>query len=95
MSHGRLGVAEDANRKVLDVSGPLGGQLEKLDVIPLHTVNGHYRDREERDAKVFIFNHLVVILHILKTQKWNRGYSGNSHEPMCVYVFSTYSTVCV
>lgn len=46
MSHGGLGVAEDANREVLDVSGPLGSQLEKLDIIPLHAVNGHYGERE-------------------------------------------------
>ena len=76
MSHGGLGVAEDANREVLDVSGPLGSQLEKLDIIPLHAVNGHYGERErERERrkrrKTVHFNHLVAILHLLKTQRLN------------------------
>ncbi|KAG9344317.1 hypothetical protein JZ751_010986 [Albula glossodonta] len=34
--------AEDAHRKVLNMSGPLGCQLEKFNIVPLHTINGDY-----------------------------------------------------
>lgn len=44
-SHG-LGVAEDPHREVLDVSRPLGGELEELDVVPLDSVDGDW-GREE------------------------------------------------
>lgn len=32
-------MSEDADGEVLDVGGPLGRQLEELDVVPLHTVD--------------------------------------------------------
>ena len=38
-----LAVAEKSNGQVFDVSGPLRGQLEELDVVPLHAVYGHWR----------------------------------------------------
>lgn len=41
---GGLAVAEKSDGQVFDVSGPLGGQLEELNVVPLHAVYGHWRD---------------------------------------------------
>ena len=38
---GALGVAEDPDGEVLDVGRPLGGELEELDVVPLHSVDQH------------------------------------------------------
>lgn len=34
-------VTKQSNREILDMGGPLGSQLEELDVIPLHSVYGH------------------------------------------------------
>lgn len=36
-----FGVAKDADGEVFDVGGPLRRQLEKLDVVPLHAVDGN------------------------------------------------------
>lgn len=50
---GGFAVTKQSNREVLDMRGPLGGQLEELDVVPLHSVYGHCRDthREGDTAK--------------------------------------------
>lgn len=34
-------VTKQSNREILDMGGPLGSQLEELDISPLHTVNRH------------------------------------------------------
>lgn len=44
---GGLAVAEKSDRQVFDVSGPLGCQLEELNIVPLHAVNGHWREKTE------------------------------------------------
>lgn len=44
---GGLAVAKKSDRKVFDVSRPLGGQLEELNVVPLNAVYGHCRDTDE------------------------------------------------
>lgn len=38
---GSLAATEESHRKVLDMSGPLGSQLEELDVTPLNSIDGH------------------------------------------------------
>lgn len=38
---GSLAATEEAHWKVLDMSGPLGSQLEELDVTPLNSIDGH------------------------------------------------------
>lgn len=37
-------VAEKSDRQVFDVSGPLGGQLEELNIVPLNAIDGHWRE---------------------------------------------------
>lgn len=44
---GGLAVTEESHGQVLDVGGPLGGQLEELHVVPLHTIDGHWREEEK------------------------------------------------
>lgn len=44
---GRLG-AKESDGKIFDVGRPLGGELEKLDVAPLHSVNGNWKGEEHR-----------------------------------------------
>lgn len=39
---GGLAATEQSHWKVLDVGGPLGGQLEELDVTPLDSIDGHW-----------------------------------------------------
>lgn len=43
-----LAVAEQSDGEVLDVSGPLRRQLEELDVVPLHSVYGHWWEQRRK-----------------------------------------------
>lgn len=45
---GGLAATEESHWKVLNMSGPLGCQLEELDVTPLNSIDGHWGDREEK-----------------------------------------------
>ena len=45
---GGLAATEESHWKVLDMSWPLGCQLEELDVTPLNSIDGHWGDREEK-----------------------------------------------
>lgn len=45
MPSGGLAATEQSHWKVLDMGGPLGRQLEELDVTPLDSVDGHWGDR--------------------------------------------------
>lgn len=45
---GGLAATEESHWKVLDMSGPLGCQLEELDVTPLNSIDGHWGNREEK-----------------------------------------------
>lgn len=46
----RLGVAEKSDRQVFDVSGPLGGQLKELNVIPLNAIDRHWKDTKHTNS---------------------------------------------
>lgn len=43
-----LAATEESHWKVLDMSGPLGCQLEELDVTPFNSIDGHWGDRERK-----------------------------------------------
>lgn len=43
-SHG-LSVTKDSHREVLDMCWPLGSELEKLDIIPLHSIDSDSQHR--------------------------------------------------
>ncbi|KAJ8361437.1 hypothetical protein SKAU_G00179620 [Synaphobranchus kaupii] len=43
---GLLGVAKDPHGEVLNTGGPLSSQLEELDIVPLHAVDGDYGETE-------------------------------------------------
>lgn len=45
---GGLAVTEQSHGQVLDVGGPLSGQLEELDVVPLHAIDGHWREEKHK-----------------------------------------------
>lgn len=45
---GGLAVTEESHGQVLDMGGPLGGQLEELHVVPLHAIDGHWRGEENK-----------------------------------------------
>lgn len=37
--------AKESDGEVFDVGRPLGGELEKLDVAPLHAIDGDWKER--------------------------------------------------
>lgn len=52
MVSGGLAATEEAHGKVLDMSGPLGSQLEELDVTPLNSIDGHWVTEKRKKRKI-------------------------------------------
>lgn len=62
-------MSEDPDGEVLDVGGPLRRQLEELDVVPLHAVDGHPQHGllllGGADESADALDHLTLGLHLL------------------------------